>query len=137
MEAFFDAQYGGVENQASDARRRFGPSNARKTHCKHGHPFSGDNLKITKLGLRHCKACACLYQARHRAAKKRLGSTSSLMTKADPELQRFLPQGAFAFATLFLLERRSVDITRSVQSSSEQGAPSMARSCSAKSASRG
>jgi len=41
----------------------------------------------------------------------------------------------FAFATLFLLERRSVDITRSVQSSSDQGAPSMARSRSAKSAS--
>ncbi len=30
--------------------------NARKTHCKHGHPFSGDNLRV-RLGRRVCLAC--------------------------------------------------------------------------------
>lgn len=29
---------------------------ARATHCKHGHPFSGDNLYRSKSG-RHCKTC--------------------------------------------------------------------------------
>ncbi len=33
--------------------------NARKTHCKRGHPLSGDNLYIHPTrGRRHCKACA-------------------------------------------------------------------------------
>lgn len=31
--------------------------NARKTVCKHGHPLSDDNLRITKTGKRKCRAC--------------------------------------------------------------------------------
>ncbi len=31
--------------------------NARKTHCLRGHPFSGDNLRITPTGGRVCRAC--------------------------------------------------------------------------------
>jgi hypothetical protein len=31
--------------------------NARKTACIHGHPFSGDNLKIAPDGERICRAC--------------------------------------------------------------------------------
>lgn len=44
------------ENQ----RRGFGFAgiNARKTHCPHGHPYSGDNLYVTPLGHRQCRACA-------------------------------------------------------------------------------
>lgn len=30
--------------------------NARKTHCKYGHPFSGDNLRVYK-GQRQCLTC--------------------------------------------------------------------------------
>jgi hypothetical protein len=31
---------------------------ARKTHCKHGHPLSGDNLRIDpRTGGRRCRAC--------------------------------------------------------------------------------
>lgn len=30
--------------------------NSRKTHCKRGHPLSGDNL-IGTAGKRHCRAC--------------------------------------------------------------------------------
>lgn len=29
-----------------------------KTHCKHGHPYSGDNLRIKPNGKRECRACA-------------------------------------------------------------------------------
>lgn len=32
-------------------------NHARKTHCKHGHPLSGENLIITKK-QRTCRACA-------------------------------------------------------------------------------
>lgn len=28
-----------------------------KTHCKHGHPLSGENLYVTREGRRGCKAC--------------------------------------------------------------------------------
>ena len=31
--------------------------NARKTHCVHGHPLSGENLRICKGGARQCLAC--------------------------------------------------------------------------------
>src|SRR6185295_633099 len=31
--------------------------NARKTHCKYGHPFSGRNLHIRSDGSRSCRMC--------------------------------------------------------------------------------
>lgn len=31
--------------------------NAKATHCKHGHPLSGDNLRIAKDGGRECIVC--------------------------------------------------------------------------------
>jgi hypothetical protein len=31
--------------------------NKRKTHCPHGHEYSGDNLKIRPCGRRECKIC--------------------------------------------------------------------------------
>lgn len=39
--------------------RGFGPPavNARKTHCKNGHPLDGDNLGYSPLGHRHCRLC--------------------------------------------------------------------------------
>lgn len=30
---------------------------AAKTHCKHGHPLFGDNLKLTAKGYRECRIC--------------------------------------------------------------------------------
>jgi len=30
---------------------------SQKTHCKHGHPFSGKNLIIMKSGYRRCRQC--------------------------------------------------------------------------------
>jgi hypothetical protein len=31
--------------------------NARKTHCKRGHPLSGDNLRKSVLPIRKCRTC--------------------------------------------------------------------------------
>jgi hypothetical protein len=31
--------------------------NTRRTHCKKGHPFAGDNLYITSRGTRECRTC--------------------------------------------------------------------------------
>jgi hypothetical protein len=39
--------------------------NARKTHCKNGHPFEGDNLSVLSAGRRRrCRTC---YNAHSRA----------------------------------------------------------------------
>ena len=43
---------------------------ARKTHCVRGHPFNGDNLRITYHGYRRCRECSRLHCAARRAGKK-------------------------------------------------------------------
>src|SRR5438132_7769766 len=35
---------------------------ARKTHCKHGHPFDSKNTYIDPDGIRRCRECARLRQ---------------------------------------------------------------------------
>lgn len=45
--------------------------NARKTHCIHGHPLSGDNLWIhPKTGGRACKTCNARRQRETQARRK-------------------------------------------------------------------
>lgn len=34
-----------------------GAMNRRKTHCKQGHPYSGDNLYVDPRGERYCRTC--------------------------------------------------------------------------------
>ncbi|GAP46906.1 HNH endonuclease signature motif containing protein [Streptomyces azureus] len=41
--------------------------NADKTHCKRGHPLSGDNLEVREDGGRRCRTCA-ITSARQRYA---------------------------------------------------------------------
>jgi hypothetical protein len=42
-----------------------------KTHCKNGHPLSGDNLFIVPIrGTRGCKACRRIVSQRHKKKKK-------------------------------------------------------------------
>ena len=41
--------------------------NAGKTHCKHGHPFAGDNLHVTPSGYRVCRECKRVECRRRRA----------------------------------------------------------------------
>jgi hypothetical protein len=53
----------------------FGPSlvNAQKTHCKRGHPLSGDNVKTNaKSGKRRCVIC---HKMHDRATKARKAMT--------------------------------------------------------------
>ncbi len=45
-----------------------GPGRPRQSHCKYGHPYSGDNLYIETDGSRGCRACAASRHARWRAA---------------------------------------------------------------------
>lgn len=41
-----------------------------KTHCKNGHPLSGDNLHVTPEGHRRCRACKREHMARVRSAQR-------------------------------------------------------------------
>jgi hypothetical protein len=45
--------------------------NARKTHCKHGHPLSGENLYLRPDGGRQCREC------RRQASLRYLGRRSA------------------------------------------------------------
>lgn len=40
-----------------------------KTHCPHGHPYSGDNLRIRPDGSRDCRACSRRNAANSRARR--------------------------------------------------------------------
>ena len=40
-------------------------SNARKTHCKHGHAFDQQNTWISSKGERHCKTCNNIRMTRY------------------------------------------------------------------------
>lgn len=55
--------------------RGIGPGavNKRKTHCKRGHEFAGDNLRITPAGYRNCRECERQKIKRQRAEGKRVG----------------------------------------------------------------
>ena len=47
-----------VTHQENCRRGRVGKYLSERTHCKHGHPFSGDNLIVLGAGLgRRCRAC--------------------------------------------------------------------------------
>jgi hypothetical protein len=43
-------------------------NNARKVFCKRGHPLAGDNLILTKGGLRGCRTCNSQWQKTWRKA---------------------------------------------------------------------
>lgn len=76
--------------------RGIGPTaeNARKTHCKHGHPLEGDNLYVDPEGKRKCRACMERIQAERSAKFK--GPKLPKPTKA--QLRKDLKSGATAVA---------------------------------------
>jgi hypothetical protein len=41
-----------------------------KTHCIHGHPLSGDNIRIEPSGKRRCWACRRKWRAEYRARRR-------------------------------------------------------------------
>lgn len=58
-----------------NAKRGLGPAmaatrNLARTHCKNGHPFAGENLKLREGRYRRCAEC-CRIAARKCAARKR------------------------------------------------------------------
>jgi hypothetical protein len=59
-----------VQDAAAKDRLTAGLYNRVKTHCPHGHPYSGDNLIVRADGSRQCRACrnriTRAYQARLR-----------------------------------------------------------------------
>jgi hypothetical protein len=67
--------------------RGVGPTaqRARQTHCRQGHPLSGDNLRVDKRGYRSCRRCRTLWQrtADRRKAADRLSSTSLRETDGE------------------------------------------------------
>jgi hypothetical protein len=58
--------------------------NARKTHCAHGHPFSGPNLIQNRNGSRACRTCKNL-RRNPRYVLGVGGSDSLLRQSVDPE----------------------------------------------------
>jgi hypothetical protein len=42
----------------------------RVTHCRHGHPLSGDNVRVNCAGSRVCQTCRRATNKRHRERKK-------------------------------------------------------------------
>lgn len=56
-----------------DQIRNGGHNNARKTHCKNGHPFDTDNTRITKTGGRACKTCSYLNRKAWRQKRREQG----------------------------------------------------------------
>lgn len=46
-----------LNNKDRHLKGRTVSPNAAKTHCVSGHPLSGENLVITKLGYRRCRSC--------------------------------------------------------------------------------
>lgn len=50
-------------------KRRFKPHNILKTHCKHGHELSGENLYTYKSG-RYCRECRKVQSRKSKESKK-------------------------------------------------------------------
>lgn len=58
--------------------RAIAAANAAKTHCKRGHPLSGDNLRLPYRGNRMCRTCAYeLDNARRRAKRRQAAALSA------------------------------------------------------------
>lgn len=51
-------------------RRPFENSSSRKTHCPAGHPYSGENVRVSSTG-RKCRACDRERAAKARSRRKR------------------------------------------------------------------
>lgn len=61
-----------AENTADMFRKGRHPGNGyrEKTHCKNGHPLSGENLEFQGAGHRKCRTCRRLTQNRYDARQR-------------------------------------------------------------------
>jgi hypothetical protein len=55
-----------IDANARTARLRKGARLGNRTHCKYGHPFSGENLFISPEGWRRCQVCIAKSHAENR-----------------------------------------------------------------------
>lgn len=67
--------------------------NARKTHCKNGHPLTGDNLHVVKCRSgnigRECKTCRRATTRRHQVAnREKINARAREIWAANPEKAR-------------------------------------------------
>jgi len=53
--------------------------NAAKLFCKRGHPFSGQNLFISKSGARQCRTCINMHARNAKRRRKDGGQTAGLL----------------------------------------------------------
>jgi hypothetical protein len=58
-----------VTHAVNISRGQSGSYNKNKTHCRNGHPYSGDNLRTTASGERVCRTCCRERMREHRARK--------------------------------------------------------------------
>lgn len=64
-------RWGTPSDNALDQVRNGRHHVAARTHCKHGHPFSGENLAVTPDGRRVCRACHRRVEAARRRQRAR------------------------------------------------------------------
>lgn len=58
-------ELGTPADNAADRTERGRHHLAKVTHCKHGHPLSGENLYVTRKGVRQCRECVRAAKRRH------------------------------------------------------------------------
>jgi len=65
-----------------------------KTHCPHGHPYSGENLFVTRNGKRMCRICKRAAKKRYYEANKEkyIASTSAYAKRKRLEAKALLRQ---------------------------------------------
>jgi hypothetical protein len=59
----------------------------RKTHCKNGHPLSGENLYLSQ-GKKHCRECRLARKRAHRARIAKDPERLATIRQADAQLHR-------------------------------------------------
>lgn len=69
-------RWGAHFDNMQDVKERMRHGNTKKTHCRAGHPLSGDNLRIRKSGRRACRQCDKEKSARDRQKLWDKGLTS-------------------------------------------------------------
>jgi len=58
------------QNLLADGSKSLPAVYAHRTHCSHGHPYSGKNLRLDKYGYRYCRACGRAADAVKREREK-------------------------------------------------------------------
>ncbi len=56
---------GTARDNTLDAKAKGRLHQMTKTHCVHGHPFSGDNVYLDRMGCRQCRICTLERVARN------------------------------------------------------------------------